>query len=74
MPAGVIADAANWYELWSKAGASPNFKVANPDEYIQFFNWVPNWIHNYFFNKVSDFVLGLVFVLIIFFLFSNPQK
>ena len=37
---GVIADAANWYELWAKAGASPNFKVANPDEYIQFFNWV----------------------------------
>ena len=74
MPAGVIADAANWYELWSKAGASPNFKVANPDEYIQFFNWVPNWIHNYFFNKVSDFVLGLVFVLIIFFLIFKPSK
>ena len=45
----------NWYEQWSKAGAGPNFRVENSEEYIWNFNWVPNWIDIYFFNKVSDF-------------------
>jgi hypothetical protein len=50
----------NHYELWSKAGLTPTSKVSNPLEYIQGFNWVKNWIDLYFFNKVSDFILGLV--------------
>ena len=54
----------NWYEQWSKAGAGPNFRVDNSEEYIKNFNWVPNWIDIYFFNKVSDFLLGLIFLLI----------
>ena len=53
------------YELWSKAGLTPISKVANPSEYIQGFNWVNNWINLYFFNKVSDFLLGLFFVILI---------
>ena len=58
-----------WYQQWSKAGASPNFRVENPELYIKNFNWVSNWIDNYFFNKVSDFLLGLVFLIIFFFHF-----
>ena len=27
-----------------------------------YFNWVPNWIDEYFFNKISDFLLGLIFI------------
>ena len=45
-------------------------KVSNPSEYIQGFNWVKNWIDLYFFNKVSDFILGLIvtiFIVVIFF-------
>ena len=57
----------DWYELWSKAGATPNFRVENPEIYIQNFNWFFNWLDTYFFNKVSDFLLGLVFLLICFF-------
>jgi len=60
----------NHYELWSKAGLTPTSKVSNPSEYIQGFNWVKNWIDLYFFNKVSDFILGLivtVFIVVIFF-------
>ena len=53
----------NWYEQWSKAGANPNFRVEDPETYIQGFNWVGRWIDDYFFNKGSDFILG-VFVLI----------
>ena len=55
----------NWYEQWSKAGAGPNFRVENPKEYILFFNWLPNWINEYFFNKISDFLLGLILILVI---------
>jgi hypothetical protein len=55
-----------WYELWSKAGASPNYVVENKINYIKGFNWVPNWIDNYFFNKVSDFLLSIIFVIIVF--------
>lgn len=65
----------NWYELWSKGGANPNFRVVNPDKYIEGFNWVNNWIDSYFFNKVSDFLLGLFSVIIIFyFLFRSKIK
>ena len=53
----------NWYELWSKGGAAPNFRIENPEEYIKNFNWVNNWINIYFFNKVSDFILGLILLI-----------
>ena len=46
-----------WYEQWSKAGASPNFRVEDPQTYVSNLNWVNNWIEAYFFNKVSDNIL-----------------
>ena len=57
-----------WYQLWSKGGASPNYIVDNRAEYISGFNWLSNWIDVYFFNKVTDFVLGLIFLIIIIFI------
>ena len=66
-----------WYELWSKAGASPNYIVENKLEYIKKLNWLPNWIDNYFFNKMSDFLLSISFVLLIFwlvFIFKQKKK
>ena len=53
------------YENWSKGGHTPISKVENPAEHVKYFNWLPNWIEIYFFNKVSDFILGLVFVIIL---------
>ena len=65
----------NWYEQWSKAGEGPNFRVDNADIYIQKFNWVSNWINEYFFNKVSDFLLGLLILsLIVFGFFVSKIK
>ena len=66
----------NWYELWSKGGASPNFRVEDPENYIKGFNWFNNWIDIYFFNKVSDFLAGIFFVLIIFLIifYSKTKK
>ena len=60
-----VAELNDWYEQWSKAGAGPNHRVENPAHYIQYFNWVSNWFDMYFFNKVSDYLLGLLFLSII---------
>ena len=62
-----------WYELWSKAGATPNYRVENIENYLSGFNWLGNWFENYFFNKVSDFLLS-IFVIIIFFIFFFFKK
>ena len=63
----------NWYQLWSKAGATPNYRVSNPDEYIKFLNWVPNWFQSYFLVKVLD-TLGIIFSIIFIFLFFLRRK
>jgi hypothetical protein len=47
----------DWYEQWSKAGANPNFRVENPQEYIQYFNWVSNWFERIFFYKGFRFFI-----------------
>ena len=57
------------YELWSKAGRSPNFVVENPAEYISGFNWINNWFLEYFIGKFTDFLLVVVTILVIFSLF-----
>ena len=63
------------YEQWSKAGASPNYRVDNPELYILKFNWVSNWLENYFFNKVSDFLIGVLFLIsILIFMFRSQKK
>ena len=48
------------YENWSKGGMTPISRVENPSYHVQKLNWLPNWIDIYFFNKVSDFLLGLI--------------
>ena len=65
----------DWYEQWAKAGAGPNHRVSDPENYIKNFNWVSNWMEMYFFNKVSDFILGLVFLLlVVLFTFYSRSK
>ena len=74
IPLEQVVSMNDWYELWSKGGATPNFRVENPDLYIQNFNWVSNWLNLYFFNKVSDFLLGLIFSIFIFYIFLVNWK
>ncbi len=74
IPIKEVSEMNNWYELWSKGGAAPNFRINNPDVYIQKFNWVGNWIDIYFFNKVFDYLLGLFLLIFIFFLFLFNKK
>ena len=66
IPLTQVQQMSDWYELWSKGGAAPNFRIDNPETYLKNFNWVSNWIDIYFFNKVSDFVLGIIFLISIF--------
>ena len=64
-----------WYELWSKAGATPNYTLPDREDYIKYLNWFPNWVNNYFFSKGSDFVaiifLIISIIFIIFYTFKN---
>ena len=71
-----VIELNNWYELWSKAGAGPDYRIDKPIEYISNFNWLGNWIDKYFFNKVSDFLLGLATMLIVvnLVMFSSKKK
>ncbi len=63
------------YQLWSKAGKTPNFKISDPEFYLENLNWLPNWIDLYFFNKVSDFLIGLcVLSLVILILFYKKNN
>jgi hypothetical protein len=76
IPLQEVSQMNNWYEQWSKGGAGPNFRVDDPEIYIQKFNWVGNWITVYFFNKVSDFLYGIVFLSVILFVifYSKNNK
>jgi hypothetical protein len=54
---------------------SPNFKVENPLDHIRYFNWVPNWLDIYFFNKVSDYLYSLIFIVVLFmFVFKGKDQ
>tara|TARA_B100001121_G_C18691693_1_gene623290 strand:- start:320 stop:2029 length:1710 start_codon:yes stop_codon:yes gene_type:complete len=76
IPIQEVKDMNNWYELWSKAGAGVDYRVKNADLYIQKFNWLGNWFKFYFINKISDFLLGIIFLILIFFIvfFDRKQK
>ena len=69
-----VVGAMQWYEIWSKAGATPNYRVDNFEEYLRNFNWVSNWIDKYFFNKFSDFFLGVIFSIFILHLCFFPKN
>ena len=73
IPLTEVKQMSDWYELWSKGGAAPNFRIDNPETYIKNFNRVSNWIYIYFFNKVSDFILGIILLISIFLFFFRKS-
>ena len=74
IPKTEVIEMKKWYELWSKAGASPTYRVDNVQIYLSGLNWVPNWIQNHFFNKISDFLLSLFVIVIICSMFLTKYK
>ena len=70
-----VEDVRIWYELWAKGGATPNFVVDERINYITNFNWIPNWFEVYFFNKITDYFLGIfILSVIIYFTFRSNKK
>lgn len=63
-----VSNLNHWFELWSKAGATPNYVVENKIEYVQNFNWVSNWINNYFIGKGTDTLAAIISIVTIFIL------
>ena len=65
----------NWYQQWSKSGASSTYRVENPVEYIKGFNWVSNWYERYFLYKFKELIGGIVFLIIlVLILFRGTAK
>ena len=66
IPKSEVSAANTHYQWWSKAGGGPGYShEIEKDLYIQNFYWLSNWIDRYFFNKISDFLLGLSFISIL---------
>tara|TARA_B100000941_G_scaffold247837_1_gene193068 strand:- start:221 stop:1903 length:1683 start_codon:yes stop_codon:yes gene_type:complete len=75
IPKSEVSALNKHYQWWSKAGGGPGYSHEMEKElYIQNFNWLSNWIDKYFFNKVSDFLLGLSLTSIISILIFKSKK
>ena len=70
----VINGLSIWLEQWAKAGAGPNFRVENINEYISNIRWVPNWFEKYFLVKFLDQLGLLIATFLIVFLFFKKFK
>ena len=64
------------YEWWAKAGGGPGYRSdIKPSEYVKDFVWVENWIQRHFFNKVSDTLLGIIFIcILVYFSYRYSSK
>jgi hypothetical protein len=75
IPLSTVNYMSDWYEIWSKAGAGPDFREKDPVVYIQKLNWLDNWINRYFFTKVSDFLFSIfIGYFIVYFIFKKNLK
>ena len=76
IPIEQVQQMKSWYSLWSKGGASPTFRIEDPELYLANFNWVFHWIKTYFFTKGTDaiFVIILISMICLFALKNIKNK
>ncbi len=75
IPKSEVSTLNTHYQWWSKAGGGPGYShEMTKDLYIQNFSWLSNWIDRYFFNKMSDFLVGILLVSIIFIITFRSKK
>jgi len=55
------------YEIWAKGGIGPGYSVSDKSTYIDYLNWVPNWLSVYFYGKFTDYILVVLLIIAIFF-------
>ena len=76
IPIEQVQQMKSWYSLWSKGGASPIFRIEDPELYLANFNWVYHWVKTYFFTKGTDaiFVIFLISIICLFALMNVKNK
>ncbi|WP_075483205.1 LIC_10190 family membrane protein [Candidatus Pelagibacter communis] len=75
IPKSEVSAMNTHYQWWSKAGGGPGYShEIEKDLYVQNFNWLSNWVDRYFFNKMSDFLLGITSILVIFLIVFKSKK
>jgi len=76
IPIEQVQQMKSWYSLWSKGGASPTFRIEDPELYLANFNWVFHWVKTYFFTKGTDaiFVIFLISMTCLFALKNIKNK
>ena len=74
IPVQQVEAMKDWYSLWSKAGANPNFRTTDPELYLKNLNWFMNWVETYFFTKMSDYLGVVILISLICYLFLKNQK
>ena len=76
IPIEQVQQMKSWYSLWSKGGASPTFRIEDPELYLANFNWVFHWVKTYFFTKGTDaiFVIFLISIICLFALKNANNK
>ena len=73
IPEDIVNSLNLHYKTWSKAGIGAGYGLENQTEYISGINWIENWFRKYFFTKVSDFMLVVASVLIVFILYFKQN-
>ena len=69
IPIEEVRDMRIHYEWWAKAGGGPGYKhELGKKDYVKNFNWTKNWVEKHFFNKVSDTLLGIIFICLLYFI------
>ena len=75
IPKSEVSALNTHYQWWSKAGGGPGYSHEIEKElYVRNFNWLSNWIDRYFFNKMSDFLLSLLFITIVLVMIFKTKK
>jgi len=75
IPKEVINQLNLHYKAWSKAGIGAGYGTDDIKGYLSGLSWIENWIKTYFFNKVSDYILVILFIsLILLLVFKKDLK
>ena len=75
VPKAEVKEMKIHYEWWAKAGGGPGYKSEiKKEDYVKNFIWVKDWIDRHFFNKVSDTLLGIIFIALINLMLFKGKK
>jgi hypothetical protein len=59
---------------WTKSWSTYSEKIYSRDQYIQNFNWIPNWYNDHYKNKIFNHHIILFIIFIFLFIDFNKKK